>query len=140
MIRITEWTVSAGGLDLRVKPLTVRQRLALSEELASERARAAAEDARLAGMGKADAAEHIGEARRKAMNTSALYLDAYTLHGALRILTVAMGSADAAIAFSEKSTPREISRTCLEALGIDTDSLDAEETTASPAAGSSGNA
>lgn len=131
MIRITEWTVSAGGLDLRVKPLTVRQRLALSEEIATERARAAAEDAKLAGMSKSDAAEHIGEARRKALNTSALYLDAYSLHGALRILTVAMGSVDAAIAYTEKATPRETSRTCLEALGIDTDTLDAEDSAAS---------
>jgi hypothetical protein len=127
MIRLTQWTCTVGGTDFRASPLTVRQRLALSEELATERARAAAEDARLAGMGRAEAAEHIGEARRKAMNTTALYLDAYSLKGALRILTVSMGSAEIANDFSSKALPRELSRTCLEALGIDTDTLDAED-------------
>lgn len=126
MIRIVEWTVTVGGKDYRVKPLTVRQRMTLSEEVSTDRAKAAAEDSRLAGMSKIDAAEHIGEARRKGMNASALYLDSYSLHGAIRILTMAMGSVDHAIDLSEKSSPRELSRLCLEALGIDTDTLDSD--------------
>ena len=127
MIRLTHWTTVVGGTEFRVAPLTVRQRLALSEDLATERARAASDDAKLAGMGRSEAAEHIGEARRKALNTTALYLESYSLRGAIRILTVAMGGSENAIDFSGKALPRELSRTCLEALGIDTDTLDAED-------------
>lgn len=133
MIRITEWTVAARDMEFKVKPLTVRQRLALSEDLATERARVAAEDARLAGMDKTQTAEHVGDARRKATMSGALLLDAYTLHGAIRILTAAMGGVDQAMAYAERSGPKEMTRVCLEALGIDTDALDAETT-------SSGNA
>lgn len=134
MIRITEWTVEARGISFKVKPLTVRQRLALSEDLAAERAKVAAEDGRLAGMDKAAIAEHVGEARRKGTMSGALLLDAYTLHGAVRILTAAMGGVDQAMAYAELCGPKELTRTCLEALGIDTDALDAEQ------AASSGNA
>lgn len=136
MIRMSEWTVSACGKDYRAKPLTVRQRLALSEDLSSERARVAAEDARLAGMDKAQTAEYIGEARRKGAMTSALFLDAYSLQGAIRILTVVLGGVDTALEFSEKANVREMTRVCLEALGIDTDQLDAENEKPAP----SGNA
>lgn len=131
MIRCVSWTATAGGKDYRCEPLTVRQRMMLSEDLSSERARVAAQDAALAGLSKSEAAEFIGDARRKGLAASALYLDAYTQHGAIRILTLVLGSVDAALDFAGKATPREATRVCLEALGIDTDTLDREETASS---------
>ncbi len=127
MIRMSEWTVEARGAQFRCRPITVRERLAITEDLASERARIAAEDAQLAGMAKAEAAAYIGEARRKASSAGTLYLDCYSIQGAIRVLAIAMGGVDYALAYADKATPREMARTCLEALGIDTEELDKED-------------
>jgi hypothetical protein len=126
MVRMTEWMVTFGGVEFRLKPITVRQRLALSEDMASDKAKAAAEDARLADMTASERAEHIGEARRKALMASALFLDAYSIHGGIRILSAALGDVDKALDLVGRATPREATRVCLEALGIDTDTLDAD--------------
>lgn len=130
MIRVTDWIVTAGGASFSLAPLTVRQRLALSEDLASERARTAAADAALVGMGKAEAAEFVAEARRKALNVASLFLDCYTTQGQIRVLSVAIGSVDRALEFVGKATVREASRAALEALGIDTDKIEADTTDA----------
>lgn len=127
MIRMSEWTVEARGTAFRCRPITVRERLAITEDLSSERARIAAEDAQLAGMAKGEAAAHIGEARRKAASAGTLYVDCYSIQGAIRVLAIAMGSVDNALAYADKATPREMARTCLEALGIDTEELDKED-------------
>ena len=133
MIRVTDWTVTAGGSTFSLSPLTVRQRLSLSDDLSAERARSAAADAALVGMAKADAAEFVAEARRKALNVAALFLDCYTTQGQIRVLTVAIGSVDRALEFVGKATPREASRAALEALGIDTAQIEADTT--EPASG-----
>lgn len=128
MIRRSEWTVSLEGQDFRLKPLTVRQRLALSDDLSEDRAVVAAKDGRSAGLAPADLAEFIAEARRKASSASALHLDCYTLQGQIRVLTVCLGNdVDAAIRFVEVASPRAATRASLEALGINTDLLDRED-------------
>lgn len=132
MIRRAEWTVEFGGVGFRLKPLTVRQRLALSDDLAGDRAALAAKDGKAAGLSPSDLAEFIGEARRKASTVSALYLDCYSLQGQIRVLTAALGEdVDAACRFVEAGTPREATRAALEALGIDTDRIDADEAASS---------
>jgi hypothetical protein len=133
MIRVTDWTVTAGGSTFSLAPLTVRQRLALSDDLSAERARSAAADAALVGMAKADAAEFVAEARRKGLNVAALFLDCYTTQGQIRVLSVAIGSVDRALEFVGKATAREASRAALEALGIDTDQIEGDTT--EPASG-----
>jgi hypothetical protein len=127
MIRMSEWTVEARGERFKVRPITVRERLAITEDLAFERVRQAAEDAKLAEMPKSDAAAHIAEARRKAMSAGALYMDCYSIHGAIRVLSVAMSSVDSALSYADKVAPRELARTCLEALGIDTEEMEGDE-------------
>jgi hypothetical protein len=133
MIRTAQWEIAAAGSFYVVKPLTVRQRLALSEDFATERAKAAAGDAALAGLRGAEAAEFVSDARRRALNVSALCLDCYSLHGQIRVLSAALGDVDTAMRFVQSVAPREATNVALEALGIDTDAIAAEE--AKPASG-----
>jgi hypothetical protein len=127
MIRVAKWdVVSSTGRSFTVRPLTVRERLSISADVSDERARIAAQDATLAGMSKADAAEHIGSERRKAANTSTLYLDCYSLQGAIRVLSVSMG-VDEALLFAEQVTPQTLTNTALECLGIDIEKAQSEK-------------
>ena len=132
MIRRAEWTVNLGSNGFRLRPLTVRERLMLSEDLSNERAEVAATDGRAAGLPPVDLAEYIGEARRKAAAISSLYLDCYSVQGQVRVLTVVLGDdVDSACKFVESCSPRDATRACLEALGIDTEQLDKEDTATS---------
>lgn len=120
MIRVASWEIEAGGRTFKFKPLLVRERIRLADALAEERAKTAAADALLVGMTKEGAAAHVAAERRRAMGAQQLLLDCYSTRGALRVLAESCGGDDA-IAFANSVEPEIVTRTALEALGLDMD-------------------
>ena len=118
MLRTQAWKVEAGGRSFEFRPLRVRERMRLSEELAEERAKSAAADAKLVGMSVSQSAEHVASERRKAMGSQQILLDCYTIRGALRVLAESAGG-EAAIAFADLVEPSMLTQVALESLGID---------------------
>lgn len=114
MIRIAPWEVSG----VTVRPLTVRERIVLSEELADARARKAGEDALSVGFTKQEAMRQIAAAREEARAASVLVVDCFTPSGAMRVLSIACG-VDGADALSRAVSLDELSMTACAAIGID---------------------
>lgn len=114
MIRTVPWTM----FGVEVRPLTVRQRIQLSDELADRLARQAGEDALVVGMTKQEALRQIAAKREESRVASALVMDAFTPAGAMRILSVACGAANAEQLASLISID-ELSMTAVATLGID---------------------
>jgi len=75
------------GRVVAIRPLTVRQRIALTNELADIRASEARKAAEIAGLPVS--LQAVEKARRDALVASALVLDCYTLAGSLRVLCAA---------------------------------------------------
>lgn len=75
------------GRVVAIRPLTVRQRIALTNELADIRASEARKSAEIAGLPVS--LQAVEKARRDALVASALVLDCYTLAGSLRVLCAA---------------------------------------------------
>lgn len=118
MIRIASWKVEAGGREWTVEPLTVRQRIALVEAIADERAKKAIEDARSAGLSGSRLVEVAASAREAVRPSSFLVGQCFTLDGAHRILRIAAGD-DGADAILTHKEPAEVAPIALEAIGID---------------------
>jgi hypothetical protein len=114
MIRIAPWEVAG----IEVRPLTVRERIVLSEELADDRARKAGEDAVSIGMTKAEALKHIAVVREESRAASTIVIDAFTPSGAMRVLSRACGAASAEQLAAAVSLD-ELSMVAAAALGID---------------------
>ena len=75
------------GRVIAIRPLTGRQRIALTNELADIRASEARKAAEIAGLPVS--LQAVEKARRDALVASALVLDCYTLAGSLRVLCAA---------------------------------------------------
>lgn len=120
MIRISAWRVDAGGREWTVEPLTVRQRIALVEAMADERARKAIEDGKASGLSGTRLVEVAASARDAARPSSFLVGQCFTIEGAHRILRIAAGDegADAILMHKE---PADVAPIALEAIGIDVD-------------------
>lgn len=108
------------GRAFDVKPITVRQRLALQNRYVERERKRAADDAKSAGLNGPAAAEYITEARRKADNLGALVLWAFSVDGILEILLESMG-AEKAEEFVREVELKEASLVALAALGVDLD-------------------
>lgn len=106
------------GREFRIFPLTVRQRATLQNMLEERARKAAAADAKAVGMGNADAAAFVREAREKASGIAALISWCFTTDGAIETLAVSLGREDA-IALLDATDPKEASFHALAALGID---------------------
>lgn len=118
MIRISAWQVEAGGRSWTVEPLTVRQRIALVEAFADERARKAMEDGRASQLAGPRLVEVATTARDGVRAASFLVGQCFTLDGAHRILRVAAGD-EAADAILTHLEPADVAPVALEAIGID---------------------
>jgi hypothetical protein len=116
MIRLSPWEVAG----VSVRPLTVRERIALSEELADHKARKAADDALAVGFTKQEAIRQVMAAREEARAASVLVVECFTPAGAMRVLTVSCG-VDGADALSRALSLDELSMTAVATLGIDID-------------------
>jgi hypothetical protein len=116
MIRLSPWEVAG----VSVRPLTVRERIALSEELADQKARKAADDALAVGFTKQEAIRQVMAAREEARAASVLVVECFTPAGAMRVLTVSCG-VDGADALSRALSLDELSMTAVATLGIDID-------------------
>ena len=116
MIRISPWEVAG----VSVRPLTVRERIALSEDLADHKARKAADDALAVGFTKQEAIRQVMAAREEARAASVLVVECFTPAGAMRVLTVSCG-VDGADALSRALSLDELSMTAVATLGIDID-------------------
>lgn len=118
MIRVAPWKVEAGGREWTVEPLTVRQRIALVEAIADERAKKAIEDARSAGLSGSRLVEVAASAREAVRPSSFLVGQCFTIDGAHRILRIAAGDEGADAILTHKE-PAEVAPIALEAIGID---------------------
>jgi hypothetical protein len=118
MIRIAAWRVEAGGREWTVEPLTVRQRIALVEAIADERAKRAIEDAKSVGLHGQAAVDAARSARDSARIASFIVNQCFTLDGAHRILRIAAGD-EGADAIATHLEPLAASQVALEAIGID---------------------
>lgn len=118
-MRLVPWQVEAGGRRFSVRPIRVRDRIRLADELSEERAKSAAADARLVGMTLDKAAEHVASERRKALSAGAIIADTVTPKGALRVLSMACDSVEEAIALADSMEQRELTVVACEALGVD---------------------
>lgn len=112
MIRTQPW-VHEG---FTIRPLKVRERIALSQEMSDAAARRAATDAKALGMGHAAALEAIARAREEAETASALVGRAFSLEGAMAILAHATDDADS---LAESVEPKTLTALALAAIGID---------------------
>jgi len=101
------------GRVVTARPLTVRQRIALTADLADERARIARRNAEIAGEPNALAA--VEKARRDALVASALILDCYTLAGAMRVIEAASEFSEA---IGDGLEPKALTELALRLLGF----------------------
>jgi hypothetical protein len=116
MIRLSSWTHEVDGRVFSLRPLTVRERIALGEALADSMAGDAARDARAAGMTPREAVAEARTARDEARKSSALVMSCFSLAGAMRVLDRACEDAGELIAAVE---PQVSTTLALAALGID---------------------
>lgn len=124
-MRIQPWDISTrDGRKITVRPLTVRQRIALTNELASDRATEAQADASLSGLDAKATLEHVQKARREALIASALILDCYTLRGAMRVVAA---STELSEPLSSTLEPKELTELALSLLGFGEDDRESED-------------
>lgn len=118
------WNVTLpDGRVVTVRPLTVRQRIALTNELADERARDARKNAEIAG--EPNVLKAVEKARRDALVASALVLDCYTLSGALRVVCAASEFGEL---IADTMEPKQVTEIALRALGFNTDESESQPT------------
>lgn len=117
-MKLSPWVETlADGTAITIRPLTIRERIAVTDEMADEWARSAAKDAKAAQLLPAQIADAMADARKRASVSSALILDCYTLRGALRVLDRA-SSDGVALASSLEAIP--LTELALQAIGFET--------------------
>jgi len=127
MIRLSAWVVTlSDGTTATMRPLTVRERIGITEAFSSQCAERASADAKLAGMASAEVFREVAAARRNARTASALVMDCFTLDGSMRVLHVASDDAERIAAGVE---PKELSWIALEALGVDREDVEVRSDT-----------
>jgi hypothetical protein len=112
MIRTQPWVHDG----FTIRPLKVRERIALSERLSDRSAKRAATDAKSIGLANSAALETIAKAREEAETAAALVGWAFSLEGALEILSIATEDADS---LAESVEPKTLTALALAAIGID---------------------
>ena len=118
MIRVAPWVVNAGDRSFTLRPLTVRERIALSEQLAEEKASEVLRDAKAIEMSHKDAMRAAQEAREEARRSSSLVMHCFNLSGAAMVLAACCDDAEAFLAAVEIS---DASMHAIAALGVDVD-------------------
>lgn len=122
---LAPWTLTLpSGRVVTLRPLTVRQRIELTNQLADERAQEARRNAEIAN--EPNVFKAVEKARRDALVASALILDCYTIRGALRVVSASSEFGDA---IGDELEPRALTELALRALGLSKD----EEEDAKPA-------
>lgn len=125
-MKVAPWLVTlTDGTVAQVRPVTVRERIALAEAFAEKEAARAASDGKASGMKPDEIARHASDVRRKSRVASALIMDCFTYDGAMRVLEcIAPESAERIGSLIE---PKDLPWLALEALGVDTEAAKASE-------------
>ena len=118
MIRVAPWVVNAGDRSFTLRPLTVRERIALSEQLTEDKAAEILRDAKAVGMPHREAMQVAQDAREAARRASSLVLHCFNLSGAAMVLAACCDDAEAFLAAVEIS---DASMHAIAALGVDVD-------------------
>lgn len=129
MIRVAPWEVEEAGKKYTLRPLTVRERIALGEDLAEIRARAAISDAKAFGSSPSFAIQAANEAREDARKASTLIVGCFTMTGAAMVLAKSCSDAEGLMASIE---PTRASNLALACLGVDVERYEAEARSANP--------
>lgn len=119
-MNVHPWNVVlSDGRSVTIRPLTVRQRIALTAEFAEESALLAKRNAEIAG--EANVMKVVEKARKDAMVASALILDCYTLRGAMRIVCAASEFGEL---ICDDLEPKQLTELALRCLGFGSDEED----------------
>lgn len=111
-------TVTVDGRDITLKPLTVRQRLALSNLLIKQERDKAIESARQMGLKPSEMAESVAAAVREADRMSSVVMSCWTLKGALAVLALA-SDAETADLIGERLEPSQLGVLAARCLNVD---------------------
>ncbi|NDF13237.1 MAG: hypothetical protein EB060_10555 [Proteobacteria bacterium] len=129
MIRVSPWSVEEGGRRFKLRPLTVRERIALGEDLAEMKAAEAVRDARAFGASPSFAIEAASQAREEARKSSALILACFGLSGAAMVLAKACDDAEELMAAVD---PTVASTHAIACLGVDVEKYESEVRSRNP--------
>lgn len=115
-----EITVPCAGEEIKLKPLTVRQRLAYSNTLVERERQKAIDNGRAVGMKPAEIAVHVGEAVAAAERMSSVVMSCWTLEGALSVIRLASDERTAELLGSSLE-PGRLGVVAAQCLGVDID-------------------
>lgn len=125
-MKVAPWMITLNdGTVAQLRPVTVRERIALAEAFAEKEVARAAGDGKASGLKPDEIARHVSDVRRKSRVASALIMDCFTFDGAMRVLEcVAPESAER---IASRIEPKDLPWLALEALGVDTEAAKAAE-------------
>lgn len=118
---VAPFQIEEGGRVYRLRPLTVRERMALVEShVAYEREKALA-IVKASGLPARDALAFVGDAVDKAERVSAIVMDCFTLRGAMAVLRVALESETDLEMLAASVEPGRLSVLAAKCLNVNTD-------------------
>lgn len=122
---------TAGGRSVRLRPLTVRERMAANNDLIERERRKAIELGKACGMSPREIAQAVGEAVSDAEKMSALVMWCFTLEGAMAILLLSCSTPEDAEHLGSSLEPAKLGAIAAKCLNvqIDTDGDSDAETT-----------
>jgi hypothetical protein len=122
--------VTAGDRSVRLRPLTVRERMRLNNDLIERERRKALELAKACGMSPKEIAQAVGEAVSGAEKMSALVMWCFTLEGAMAILLLSCATPEDAEHLGSNIEPAKLGAVAAKCLNVQIDTDDDETETA----------
>jgi hypothetical protein len=124
--------VTAGDRSVRLRPLTVRERMRLNNDLIERERRKAIELGKACGMAPREISQAVSEAVSDAEKMSALVMWCFTLEGAMAILLLSCAVPEDADYLGSNLEPAKLGAIAAKCLNvqIDTDSEEKTDTDA----------
>jgi hypothetical protein len=118
---VAPFQIEEGGRVYRLRPLTVRERMALVEAHVAYEREKALSIVKASGMPAKDGLAFIGDAVEKAERVSAIVMDCFTLRGALAVLRVSLGSEEEVDSLASSVEPGRLSVLAARCLSVNTE-------------------
>jgi len=100
--------IQTGSRTFRIRPLTVRERIALGNALVERERRKAIDLAKAIGVPPAETLEAVRKAVTEAERLSSLVLSCFTMEGAVAVMRIACETVDEADAIASSMEPGEL--------------------------------
>lgn len=117
-------TILCNGEEVKLKPLTVRQRLSYANMLIERERQKAIENAKAVGMKPVEMVSFVGEAVSSAERMSAVVMSCWTLEGALSVIRLASDEKTAELLGSVLE-PGKLGVAAARCLNVDVDGFEA---------------